>query len=115
MIKSLMTAVFGTRFDRDRKRIQPIVDAIHRHEERLATLSEDELKGQTAAFRARLAERTGAVKTELEEVRAAKHACADPVERDRLEQQFNQLETQWKKELAAGLDELLPEAYATVR
>ena len=29
MIKSLMTAVFGTRFDRDRKRIQPIVDAIH--------------------------------------------------------------------------------------
>ena len=45
MIKSLMTAVFGTRFDRDRKRIQPIVDAIHGHEERLATLSEDELKG----------------------------------------------------------------------
>jgi len=42
MIKSLMTAVFGTRFDRDRKRIQPIVDAIHGHEERLATLSEDE-------------------------------------------------------------------------
>jgi len=81
MIKSLMTAVFGTRFDRDRKRIQPIVDAIHGHEERLATLSEDELKGQTAAFRARLAERTGAVKAELEEVRAAKHACADPVEK----------------------------------
>ena len=115
MIKSLMTAVFGTRFDRDRKRIQPIVDAIHGHEERLATLSEDELKGQTAAFRARLAERTGAVKTELEEVRAAKHGCADPVERDRLEQQFHQLETEWKKELAATLDELLPEAYATVR
>ena len=115
MIKSLMTAVFGTRFDRDRKRIQPIVDAIHGHEERLSGLSEDELKGQTAAFRARLIERTGAVKTELEEVRAAKHGCADPAERDQLEQRFHQLESQWKKELAAGLDELLPEAYATVR
>ena len=115
MIKSLMTAVFGTRFDRDRKRIQPIVDAIHRHEERLGTLSEDELKAQTAAFRARLAERTGAVKAELEEVRAAKHGCADPVERDQLEQRFNQLEAQWKKELATGLDDLLPEAFATFR
>ena len=31
MMKTLMTAVFGTRFDRERKRIQPIVDQIHRH------------------------------------------------------------------------------------
>ena len=29
MIKNLMTAVFGTRFDRERRRIQPTVDAIH--------------------------------------------------------------------------------------
>ena len=35
MIKPLMTAVFGSRFDRERKRIQPIVDQIHAQEERL--------------------------------------------------------------------------------
>jgi preprotein translocase subunit SecA len=40
MIKTLMTAVFGTRFNRERKRIQPIVDQIHSHEERLKDLSE---------------------------------------------------------------------------
>ena len=27
MIKNLMTAVFGSRFDRERKRIQPVVEA----------------------------------------------------------------------------------------
>ncbi|HUF35261.1 MAG TPA: preprotein translocase subunit SecA [Gemmatimonadales bacterium] len=115
MIKTLMTAVFGTRFDRERKRIQPIVDAIHRHEERLKDLSEADLKGQTVRFRERLAERTGALKAEVEQVRAAKHGCADPAERDVLERRFHELEARWKKELAAALDDLLPEAYATVR
>jgi preprotein translocase subunit SecA len=40
MIKTLMTSVFGTRFDRERKRIQPIVDQIHGLEERLKQLDE---------------------------------------------------------------------------
>jgi preprotein translocase subunit SecA len=115
MIKNLMTAVFGTRFDRERRRIQPIVDAIHQEEERLKDLSEDELKAQTARFRERLAERTGPLKAELDEVREAKHGCADPEEREQLEQRFHELETAYKKALAAGLDELLPEAFATVR
>jgi preprotein translocase subunit SecA len=115
MIKSMMTAVFGTRFDRERKRLQPVVDRIHAAEERLKDLSETELKAQTSQFRDRLAESTGAVKTELEEVRAAKHGCADPVERDRLEQRFHELETQYKRALKDGLDDILPEAYATVR
>ena len=115
MIKTLMTSVFGTRFDRERKRIQPIVDQIHRHEERLKDLSEDELKAQTPRFRERLGEATGALKAELEEVREAKHGCADPVERDRLEGRFQELEREYKKALAAGLNEMLPEAFATVR
>ncbi|MEO7136784.1 MAG: preprotein translocase subunit SecA [Gemmatimonadales bacterium] len=115
MIKTLMTSVFGTRFDRERKRIQPIVDQIHAHEERLKQLDESELKAQTPRFRERLAERIGALKAELEEVRETKHACADPVERDELEGRFQDLERRYKKELAASLDELLPEAFATVR
>ena len=115
MIKTLMTSVFGTRFDRERKRIQPIVDQIHGHEERLKQLDESELKAQTPHFRERLAARIGALKAELEEVREAKHACADPVERDELEGRFQDLDKRYKKEVADVLDELLPEAFATVR
>jgi len=115
MIKNLMTAVFGTRFDRERRRIQPVLDAIHAEEERLANLSEDELKGQTARFRDRLVEQTSALKTELDEVRAAKHSCADPEERGLLELRASDLDLAYKKALAKGLDDLLPEAYATVR
>src|SRR5689334_20497823 len=115
MIKTLMTAVFGSRFDRERKRIQPTIDQIHQHEERLKDFTEEDLKAQTGRFRERLSARTGPLKLELEEVRQAKHGCADPVERDRLEGRFQELERRYKKELAATLDDLLPEAFATVR
>jgi preprotein translocase subunit SecA len=115
MIKSLMTAVLGTRHERERKRLQPVVDRIHAEEEKLKALSEAELKDQTRKFKERLAERTGTIKAELEQVRAAKHACADPAERDRLEGRFQELDGQYKRELKAALDDFLPEAYATVR
>ncbi|MEZ4413617.1 MAG: preprotein translocase subunit SecA, partial [Gemmatimonadales bacterium] len=115
MIKKLVKVVFGTQYDREMKKIRPIVEAIKQEEERLAGLSDDEIRGQTAVFRARLAERLGPAQAELEEVRAAKHGCEDPHERDRLETRFHELESNYKKALATELDALLPEAFATVR
>jgi len=115
MIGKMMAAVFGSRQERDIKKVRPLLGQIHQHEERIKSLSETELKGQTGLFRARLTERTGALARELEEVGAAKHSCADPVERDRLEERYHELEVSYKKELAAGLNELLPEAFAVVR
>ena len=57
MANRLFTKIFGTRFDRELKRIQPIVDAIKQHEVRLKDLSDSELQAQTAKFRERIAER----------------------------------------------------------
>jgi preprotein translocase subunit SecA len=115
MMKTLLAKVFGTRQAREVRRMMPVVHEIHRHEERLSGLSEEELKAQTAGFRERIAERTGALKQELDEVKAAKHHCEDPVERAGLDQRAHALEEQYKKALAAVLDDLLPEAFATVR
>ncbi len=39
MVKSLFTKILGTRFKRELKRLRPVVDAIHRHEERLKALA----------------------------------------------------------------------------
>ncbi len=115
MLTTLLTKVFGTRFQREVKKVQPIVDAIKRHEEDLKQYSEEEFRAQTAKFRARIAERTGAVKADLDQVRQARHDCADPAERDRLEDRYHRLEADYKKALAATLNDLLPEAFATVR
>jgi preprotein translocase subunit SecA len=94
MLKKIVDAVIGTRNERDVKKLRPVVGLIHAEEEKLKALSEAELKDQTRKFKERLAERTGTIKAELEQVRAAKHACADPAERDRLEGRFQELDGQ---------------------
>ena len=115
MLNTLISKVFGTRHQRDAKKLTPLLAEVHRHEARLAGLSDEEVRGQTARFRGQLAERTGAAKAILDEVRSKKHECADPVERERLEGEFHRLEQAYKQAVADVLDELLPEAFATVR
>ncbi len=115
MIKKLLERVFGSRQDREVKRLMPVVLQIHEHEKRLSALSEDDLKGQTDRFRALIAEKSGALKAEMEEVRRAKHDCEDPAERQKLEERAHTIEAEYKKALGVVLDELLPEAFATVR
>ena len=52
----LFTKLFGTRSQREIKRIQPLVDKILALEETYKALSEAELKGKTAQFKERLAQ-----------------------------------------------------------
>ncbi len=51
----LITKIFGTRSQRELKKIQPQVDKILALEETYKNLSEEELRGKTAEFKARLA------------------------------------------------------------
>src|SRR5213596_10041 len=115
MFKQLVTKLVGTRFQRELKRIQPLVDAIHGHETRLKDLSDADLRAQTPAFRARIAERTGALAAEVDRLRRAKHDCPDAEERLRLSDQLGKAEQALASAVQHALDELLPEAFATVR
>ena len=52
----LFTKLFGTRSERELKKIRPVVDKILALENEYAALSEEALKGKTAQFKARLAQ-----------------------------------------------------------
>ena len=52
----LFTKLFGTRSDRELKKIQPLVDKILALEEEYKALSEEALRGKTAQFKERLAQ-----------------------------------------------------------
>ena len=54
-MKNLITKIFGTKHDRDVKRVMPLVLEINEQYEKLHSLSEEELVGKTEAFRQRLA------------------------------------------------------------
>ena len=115
MIQKLVTAVIGTRHERDVKRIRPRLEQIKAEEARVAELDEAALRAQTEKFRGIIEERTGDLARRVREARAAKRDAADASARDVLEKETADLEEQYRKAIAAVLDELLPEAFATVR
>src|SRR5438132_5753242 len=115
MLKQLVTKLLGTRFERELKRVQPVVDAIQGHEARLTGLSDAEVQAQTEKFRAVLEGRTGALAGEVARLKQAKHDCPDAEERLSLDRTLTAAEAQLARETEAALKDLLPEAFATVR
>ena len=84
MIKKLVKAIVGSRQARDVRKLEPILVKIREHEAELSGLDDAAIQGRTNDFRARLAEETGELRAEVERLRAEKHDCADPIERERL-------------------------------
>src|SRR5947207_12450612 len=115
MYKGWFTKIFGTQFQRELKRVRPIVDAIHRHEERLKGLSDAELQGQTSKLRGLIAERTSALAADVERLKREKHDCPDADQRVDLSQKLSQSESAYVKALQGALSDVLPEAFATIR
>ena len=114
-MKTILKKIIGSRFKRELKKMQPILDAIHEHEKRLASLSDDDVKAQAENLRGLLKERYGAIEEELVAKKAAKHGCADPGERDELDREVHKLEDPLKDGIEAALNDTLPEAFATVQ
>jgi len=121
MLTGLLSGVFGTRHDRERKRVQPIVDEINEQYARLQTISDDELRSQTEKFRARILEVTSDIEARIADLRNRKRVAADPAEREQIDNEMSGVdgrggvEAELRTAVANVLDELLPEAFATVR
>jgi preprotein translocase subunit SecA len=121
MLNRLVSAVIGTRHDRERRKIQPIVDEINSEYERLHDVPEAELRAQTEKLRAIIRERTGELEAKVADLRERKRTASDPVERERIDNELSGsdgrggVEGELRRETAEVLDEILPEAFATVR
>src|SRR5512140_359918 len=121
MLKKIATSLFGTRHAREMKRVQPIVDAINQEYERLHSVSEEELRSQTVKLRAIIAERAKPLEDKIAALREQKHSAPDADERERIDREITGpdgkggLEAELREAIAESLDEILPEAFATVR
>ena len=121
MLKPLLTAVFGTRHEREMKRVQPIVSEINEEYERLQKVSDEELRAQTGKLRAMIRERTSELEVKVAELKERKKLTADAEERTQIDDELNGpdgrggVEGELHEALSEVLDEILPEAFATVR
>jgi preprotein translocase subunit SecA len=99
LINTLIGKVFGTKNEREIKRLTPMVAQINALEPILQKLSDDELRAKTDEFRARIQERLATI--------------ADDPEAD--SDRRKQIETDRYQALQQVLDEILVEAFAVCR
>ena len=121
MLKSVLSSVFGTRHEREVKRIQPLIDAINAEYERLHALTEVQLQRQTEKLRGLVHEATAELEAKIAERKEKKKHTADAAERAAIDDELTGqdgrggIEGELRERLAEVLEDILPEAFATVR
>ncbi len=114
MINTLLGKIFGTKNEREVKRLQPRVVAMNALEPEMQKLSDDQLRAKTAEFRARIQERLSSIADEPE-------ADTDSPDTDlqnadlRNSDRQKEIEAERSEVLKVVLDEMLEEAFAVVR
>ncbi len=99
MINALLGKVFGTKNEREIKRLMPNVAAISALEPAMQKLSDDELRAKTAEFRQRIQDRLKSI----------------PDEPDADQERVKQIDDDRRKATNEVLDEILVESFAVVR
>ncbi|MFM1934288.1 MAG: hypothetical protein RL360_1169, partial [Bacteroidota bacterium] len=114
-ISKSVTKIFGTKSERDIKALMPIVENIKSEYAKLASLTDDELRGKTSEFKSRI----GAFLADIDDQITALHTSAEETEdvdaKDRFFQQIDALQLERNSRLEVVLMEILPEAFAVVK
>src|SRR3990172_91788 len=74
MLSKIITKIFGSKHKRDIRQIQPLVGQINEYFQQFASLTDEQLKAKTKAFKQRIADATAEVKAELDELNKILHA-----------------------------------------
>ena len=115
MFKNLVKKVFGDPNDREVRRMNPVVEQVNALEPEFERMSDDELHGQTAIFRATIAQRVGSLAKELAVAREALLQETDPNERIQNQIEVDRIRKELRRAEADAMDEITPRAFAAVR
>jgi preprotein translocase subunit SecA len=115
MLKNLFKKVFGDASDREVKRVQPIVSQINALGPEFTAMSDDELRGQTEAFRAAIQARAGTLRDELAQARTEWLAEPDAALQAQKRVEVQRIEKELRAAETAAMTEILPRAFAAVR
>ncbi len=111
-----LSKLFGSKSDRDIKQIMPLVEKTKEEYAKLSSLTADELRAQTAGFKARIAEHLQDIDQQLADLKTqAESPELDMHEKTEIYEQVDKLAKDRDKELEVVLLELLPKAFAVVK
>jgi len=108
MVGSILRAIFGSKAQRDIKRLQPIVETVNSLEPTVSKLSDSELRVKTDEFRLRVSEKAKEYRGELEDTESRLRESISPEERQKAKDDLKIIRNRL-------LEDVLPEAFAVVR
>lgn len=123
MFKTVVEAfvrLFGSKKEADIKKLRPILEQIKSFESAVASLTDEQLKEKTQEFKRVIRENLAPIETEELELKEKieqddSEGGLPYSERLEIQQKLDGLKKEWKEELEATLNELLPEAYAVLK
>ncbi len=117
-VTNILTTIFGSKRERDVKKLWPVVEEIKAYEEEIKALSDEELKQQTEKFKKQLREVTADIVEDINNVKARINDKEEELsvdEHHELVESLESLEDEWLDVIEEELDAILPEAYAVIK
>lgn len=118
---NLFKKIFGTKNERELKKLWPIVERINALENSVAHLTEADFREKTEAFRRRVEDDTAPERRELTQLKERQRELAESLtvedsdEEERLRNDIEAAQKRLREAEEAVLWEILPEAFALVR
>jgi preprotein translocase subunit SecA len=113
----LIAKLFGTKSEKDIKRMMPLVEETKKEGEKLLSVSHDELRERTNSIQSEINQRLKSIDDRLADLhkQIAEDPDKDINEKEAIFNQIDQIEKDRNKELEKVLIEVLPRAFAIVR
>lgn len=105
----------GSKSDKDVKAIQPVVAEINRIYNTLSSLTNDELRGKTNEFRARIQEYLVDIDQQIADKQSEAEQIEDIQQRETVYNDADKLVKKRDEQIEVALKEILPEAFAVVK
>ncbi len=107
----------GSKSEKDVQKIQPLVGQINAFFQQFQMLSNDQLRGKTSEFRARIREQLSDIDAQITEKQQEAEALptADLNGRDAIYQEVDKLKKERDQQIEKALEQILPEAFAVVK
>ncbi len=115
MIGILSKLFGGSKSDKDVKKLQPIVAQVNRIYGELQSLSNDELRGKTQEFRARIQDHLSDIDQQIAELKAEALNIDDVHAREGVYNDVDKLVKKRDEQIEEILNIILPEAFAVVK
>lgn len=107
--------LFGNKYEKDIKKLNPIVEQINTEYEKLKSISNDELRNKTVVFRQEISEALKPVDDKIADIKQQAEKTTDFDQKESLYNEVDKLKEDRDKQLETILEKILPRAFAVVK